>query len=125
MSEDRGASRAEKSLFLPKASVRRIMKLNEEVGNISNDAALATCMATEVFLSRLIESSQKYSQSHKRKTIKVDDIIEAIDKNPKEYAFLQGAFGNLDGSGDNEASKSETPGPVQMQVNGEANQSSS
>jgi len=47
------------------------MKMNDEVANVSQDAALVTSKATEFFIADLIEASQQICVANKRKTIKV------------------------------------------------------
>mmetsp|Transcript_16760 Transcript_16760/g.28427 ORF Transcript_16760/g.28427 Transcript_16760/m.28427 type:complete len:87 (+) Transcript_16760:146-406(+) len=81
-----------KVLQIPKSNVRKIMKMNDEVANVSQDAALVTSKATEFFIADLIEASQQICVANKRKTIKVDDILLAIAENQKRYEFLNETF---------------------------------
>jgi histone H3/H4 len=62
---------AEKSLALPRASVKRIMKLSDEVQNVSAEAVVAVSKVTEDFLTMLIEKAFDESVRHNRKTVKV------------------------------------------------------
>lgn len=62
---------AEKSLALPKASVKRIMKLSDEVQNVSAEAVIAVSKVTEDFLNQIVAQAHEVSQAHNRKTIKV------------------------------------------------------
>ena len=61
----------EKQLALPKASVKRIMKLSDEVQNVSAEAVVAVSKVTEDFLTKIISQAHDESQRHGRKTVKV------------------------------------------------------
>jgi len=65
---------AEKSLALPRASVKRIMKLSDEVQNVSAEAVVAVSKVTEDFLTMLIEKAFDESVRHNRKTVKVRGV---------------------------------------------------
>lgn len=81
---------------IPKASVRKIMKLNDEVSNVSGvsfdrmnhvficnfitfnfaqDAVSVTTKATELFIADFAECCQQIAVANKRKTIKVGFIF--------------------------------------------------
>ena len=64
-------SSAEKSLALPKASVKRIMKLSDEVQNVSAEAVISVAKITEDFLAKIVSQAHEESLRHNRKTIKV------------------------------------------------------
>eukprot|EP00428_Durinskia_dybowskii_P078792 CAMPEP_0170354826 /NCGR_PEP_ID=MMETSP0117_2-20130122/318_1 /TAXON_ID=400756 /ORGANISM="Durinskia baltica, Strain CSIRO CS-38" /LENGTH=69 /DNA_ID=CAMNT_0010608827 /DNA_START=148 /DNA_END=357 /DNA_ORIENTATION=- len=68
------------------------MKLNDEVSNVSGDAVSATTKAAEFFIADFAEVCQQIAVSNKRKTIKVDDILLAIQENQQKYEFLNEAF---------------------------------
>lgn len=80
------------NLVLPKASIRRIMKLNDEVGNISADAVIMTTKAAELFLGQFLEAAKNEAALSNRKMIKLDDILMAVEKNQVKYEFLNDAF---------------------------------
>lgn len=80
------------TLEIPKASVKRIMKLNDEVAAMSPEAVVATAKATELFLALMVQQSQEVATASNRKTIKVDDILAAIDHNQHKFEFLNEAF---------------------------------
>jgi hypothetical protein len=115
---------AEKSLALPRASVKRIMKLSDEVQNVSAEAVVAVSKVTEDFLTMLIEKAFDESVRHNRKTVKVrgndnggfpffcmprtaiklfskkhrvqvEDLIAVIQNNKVQLEFLSEAFGPL------------------------------
>eukprot|EP01040_Poterioochromonas_malhamensis_P006394 gene6394-6889_t len=79
-------------LVLPKASVRRIMKINDEVGNISADAVVVATKAAELFLLQLVEASKAESALANRKIIKLEDVLLSVEKNQVKYEFLNDAF---------------------------------
>mmetsp|Transcript_54096 Transcript_54096/g.94321 ORF Transcript_54096/g.94321 Transcript_54096/m.94321 type:complete len:87 (-) Transcript_54096:1-261(-) len=60
-----------KHFEIPKASVRKIMKTNDEVSHISADAVSVTTKATEMFIADFAEVCMQIAVSNKRKTIKV------------------------------------------------------
>ena len=70
---------AEKSLALPKASVKRIMKLSDEVQNVSAEAVIAVSKVTEDFLNQIVAKAHEVSQAHNRKTIKVWNFSVEFD----------------------------------------------
>ena len=74
---------AEKSLALPKASVKRIMKLSDEVQNVSAEAVIAVSKVTEDFLNQIVAQAHEVSQAHNRKTIKVGE--SDVDQNSCGY----------------------------------------
>lgn len=77
---------------LPKSSVKRLMKVNGDVGQIATDALVTTCRATELFIGFLVEESAKKMQESGRKTIKMEDIQSVIDSH-ENLVFLKDAFG--------------------------------
>jgi histone H3/H4 len=54
-----------------KASVKRIMKLSDEVQNVSAEAVIAVSKVTEDFLNQIVAQAHEVSQANNRKTIKV------------------------------------------------------
>ena len=62
---------AEKQLALPKASVKRIMKLSDEIQNVSAEAVVAVAKVTEDFLTKIIHQAHEEATKHNRKTVKV------------------------------------------------------
>lgn len=77
---------AEKSLALPKASVKRIMKLSDEVQNVSAEAVIAVSKVTEDFLNQIVAQAHEVSQAHNRKTIKVKEC--RLDHNTLDVHFI-------------------------------------
>jgi histone H3/H4 len=60
---------------LPKAYVKRLMKLNDAVGQVTNESVAATAKATELFIEYLLAEAQRSAVSKSRKTIKVETRI--------------------------------------------------
>ena len=73
------SSSAEKNLALPKASVKRIMKLNDDVQNVSAEAVISVAKLTEDFLTKIVAQAYEESQRQNRKTIKVSCCIKFIN----------------------------------------------
>jgi len=88
MASNQKSAAVDTQLFIPRASVRRIMKLNDEVTIIAADAVVATAKASELFIADILESARKEASSNGRKTIKVDDFIRCIENNQSKYEFL-------------------------------------
>jgi len=82
-------------LEIPKASVKRIMKLNDEVNQVGDESIIATGKATELFIAALTEDALQIAVFNGRKTIKVDDILLAVENNQPKYQFLNEAFVGL------------------------------
>eukprot|EP01036_Dinobryon_divergens_P025039 gene25039-33551_t len=78
---------------LPKANVRRIMKLNDQVCNISAESVAATTKAAELFLLHFADAAAQIAAQNNRKTVKVDDLLLVIKSNQHKYEFLNTAFG--------------------------------
>lgn len=91
---------------LPKSTMKRIMKINSDVGAVSLDGVAGACHATELFLTYLAEQSGNKTQEAGRKIMKLEDINAAVEANPN-FAFLKDCFGPpVDGAA------RETPAPV-------------
>jgi len=83
----------ETNLAIPKASVKRIMKLSDDVSNISAEAVIAASKLTELFLEKLIAESCESCVSKSKKTVKIEDLIAVVNENKLRYEFLQDALG--------------------------------
>lgn len=79
-------------LRLPKSTIKRIMKINSDVGAVSLTGVTAACHATELFLGYLAEKSGNRTQEDGRKILKLEDISAAIEDHPNLH-FLKDAFG--------------------------------
>jgi len=54
-----------------KATIRKCMKLNSDVHNVSADAVITVLRATEVFMENIIKNSYVVSLANNRKSVKV------------------------------------------------------
>jgi histone H3/H4 len=84
---------ADTTIHVPKASVKRIMKINDDVSLLSAEAIIATAKATEFFIEQLTRDCLKESSSKDRKIVRVDDLLKAMENNQLKYEFLSEAFG--------------------------------
>lgn len=73
--------------------VKRIVQLDPEVSRITGDAVLLVSKAAEYFLEHLAVNVAQITATSKRKTTKVDDLIDAIHSR-SSYAFLRWDFPN-------------------------------
>lgn len=79
---------------LPQGTVRRIMQLNKTVGSPVPEAVVeAVGFCTEQFLHLLVKASMDQASAGKRKTIRPDDIMSAIQANSTQLKFLTDVFG--------------------------------
>lgn len=65
---------------LPVARIKRIMKLDPEIQNISNEAAVGIGIATELFLAFVGKESMTIAQAEKRKGLAYRDLATAVVK---------------------------------------------
>ena len=65
---------------LPLASIKRIMKSDEDVRMISAEAPVLFAKACEMFILEMTVRSWNYSENNKRKTLQKEDIREAIQR---------------------------------------------
>ena len=64
-------------LAIPKNAVKRIMKLDPEVGAVSAEAVIAVAKATEIFLEKFATDSYNIAVEKNRKTVRYEDIADA------------------------------------------------
>ena len=64
-------------LKIPKNAVKRIMKLDPEVGAVSAEAVIAVAKATEIFLEKFATDSYNIAVDKNRKTVRYEDIADA------------------------------------------------
>lgn len=77
------------ALLIPKASIKRIMKLDPDTKQLSQDAIMLMAKATELFVDKLAKASHAMAVANKRKTIKYEDIADAR-LSDKSMEFLDG-----------------------------------
>lgn len=68
---------AAKGLTIPFRTIKRIMKIDVDIGIIQNDAAILTTAALELFVKNFATKSLEIAKSKGRSTIKYDDVAEA------------------------------------------------
>jgi histone H3/H4 len=79
----------ETTFLIPKASIKRIMKLDPDTKQLSQDAIMLMAKATELFVDKLAKASHAMAVANKRKTIKYEDIADAR-LSDKALEFLDG-----------------------------------
>jgi histone H3/H4 len=72
---------------LPLSRVKRIMKADPDVKNVSADAAYLVTRAAELFLQRITERSAEVTRSGGKKTVMYQDVAIAVKRFP-EMDFL-------------------------------------
>lgn len=77
--------------MLSMALVRRLMRVNPKVENISSEAVAVTAKATELFLKLVGAEAGRITVQYGRKQVKVTDLIQGIQE--QDFDFLQDAFG--------------------------------
>jgi len=65
-----------KELILPYRAVRRIMKLDKEIGTVQVEAAIVATKAAELFVQKLAKESHKHAKDRGRSGIKYEDLAE-------------------------------------------------
>lgn len=76
---------------IPLARVKRTVKLDPDVKNISKEATAAIAKATELFLEELAEQSYKISQTSGRRTVKTEDLRLAVN-HLQQFEWLRDDF---------------------------------
>ena len=74
-------------LLIPKAAVKRIMKLDPEVNQVANDAVILVAKATEMFLEKFSNDARALALAEQRANVKYEDLADACHKDPN-YEFL-------------------------------------
>ncbi len=59
------------------------------------ESSVAVSKATELFIELLVKKAHEVCVAHNKKTLRYEDILEAIDdeNNAEQFQFLQDAFG--------------------------------
>lgn len=66
------------ALLLPPSRIKRLAKLDPEVGTVSKDATFALTLATELFIGALAADAGDVAKATKRKTIGDSDLLRVI-----------------------------------------------
>lgn len=81
--------------MIPKATIKRIMKLDDGVSKVSGPAVAAITKATEMFLERFASTAAEQTVKVDRKTLQYEDVLYAKqhdgDHN-EDWQFLKGTI---------------------------------
>lgn len=78
---------AKSQLTLPFRAIKRIMKIDNEIGTVQNEAAILTTFATELFLKKFSQESHALAKQKSRNTVRYEDLAEARVEN-SSFSFL-------------------------------------
>lgn len=79
---------SEPILSIPKNSIKRIMKLDDDVKQVQSEAVFLVGKATELFLAGLARESYEVSQKDDRRQIKYDHLVD-VRLADEKLAFLK------------------------------------
>ena len=74
-------------LQIPKAAIKRIMKLDPEVSQVANDAVVLVAKATEMFLEKFAGAARARATGRARQTVTYEDLAVAA-RRESNYEFL-------------------------------------
>ncbi|KAI5988415.1 hypothetical protein EDD15DRAFT_2165466 [Pisolithus albus] len=72
---------------LPFSRVQKIIKADKDLPMVARDATFLISMATEEFIKRLAQASQKVAEREKRSTVQQRDVA-AVTRRADEFFFL-------------------------------------
>eukprot|EP01031_Cornospumella_fuschlensis_P024947 gene24947-30141_t len=75
---DEGESESGADLIFPLARIKKLMKYDPDVKNVSKEATVAVTKCTEMFLARLALKAFAYTNMRSAKTVTADDLLQAI-----------------------------------------------
>ena len=102
------ASVSHDQLQIPKAAIKRIMKLDPEVSQVANDAVVLVAKATEMFLEKFAGAARARATGRDRQTVTYEDLAVAA-RRESNYEFLTHVLPEPGGG----AASSSSQGPVQ------------
>ena len=76
------------ALAIPKAAVKRIMKLDPEVTHVQAEAVVLVAKATEIFLERLAKEAFDATLERSSKSLRYSDVADARANNGKQRLLL-------------------------------------
>ncbi|KAH9924681.1 histone-fold-containing protein [Epithele typhae] len=76
-----------KSIF-PYTRVQKILKADKELVMVQREAAFLISRATEEFVQKLTEASQRVAERDRRTTVQVKDLVSSVQR-AEELAFLE------------------------------------
>ena len=80
---------------IPKAVIKRTMKLDDSVSKVSAEAVAAITKATELFLETFASTAAQSTVEADRKTVYYEDLLEAKRKDVQhnqDWQFLKGTI---------------------------------
>ncbi|OBZ69003.1 putative transcription factor C16C4.22 [Grifola frondosa] len=77
--------------MLPFSRVQKILKVDRELPMIQREATLAISIATEDFIKRFAEATQRIADREKRTTVQQRDVATMVRK-VDEFTFLEELF---------------------------------
>eukprot|EP01039_Chlorochromonas_danica_P002845 gene2845-3106_t len=90
--EQEGQTEEERGqLIFPLARVRKVVKMDPDVRNVSKEGAVALTKASELFLGYLAERSRAYASLRGGRSIQLDDLLQAIHTQ-QDLSFLTDDF---------------------------------
>ncbi|XP_022962477.1 DNA polymerase epsilon subunit C [Cucurbita moschata] len=72
----------------PMGRIKKIMKLDKDIGKVNSEALFLVSCATELFLELLAEKSSEVAAEKKRKTVKLEHIRIAVKRHQSIGDFL-------------------------------------
>jgi len=84
----KGRTPSVQGLTIPFRTVKKAMKLDQDIPIVQNEAAIMATMAAELFLKTLARQSHANAKHRGRNTIRYEDVAEARTQEPS-YAFLE------------------------------------
>eukprot|EP00557_Chaetoceros_sp_GSL56_P006120 CAMPEP_0176493412 /NCGR_PEP_ID=MMETSP0200_2-20121128/9536_1 /TAXON_ID=947934 /ORGANISM="Chaetoceros sp., Strain GSL56" /LENGTH=209 /DNA_ID=CAMNT_0017891075 /DNA_START=62 /DNA_END=691 /DNA_ORIENTATION=- len=76
-----------KNLGIPFRAVKRIMKVDKDIGTVQNEAAMVATYAAELFLEKIVKESNAKAKKKGRNTVKYEDLGE-VRASHSNLAFL-------------------------------------
>eukprot|EP01031_Cornospumella_fuschlensis_P024368 gene24368-29461_t len=76
--DEQGESEPGAELIFPLARIKKLMKYDPDVKNVSKEATVAVTKCTEMFLARLALKAFAYTNMRSAKTVTADDLLQAI-----------------------------------------------
>mmetsp|Transcript_14087 Transcript_14087/g.21113 ORF Transcript_14087/g.21113 Transcript_14087/m.21113 type:complete len:223 (-) Transcript_14087:87-755(-) len=65
-----------KDLGVPFRAVKRIMKIDKDIGTVQNEAAMVATFAVELFVEKMVKESNANARKRGRNTVKYEDLGE-------------------------------------------------
>ena len=65
-----------KDLFVPFRAIKRVMKLDKDIGTVQNEAAMVATYAVEMFMEKMVNESHDKAKKRGRNTVKYEDLAE-------------------------------------------------